>query len=238
MPDLATIFLLGALAATPADAGEPAQIDDRAARDAVRVLSRGTRGVLGTPPPLPQMADWNKAFTSRQRDQLERLLGPSRLRRLERARFHLQMSAYEPFQELSDKPATFDEVRDTLKGAYLKLVQESLEEKLSIDAFLDRLGERVDAGGSQAAGGSLKLRISPRLNLGGNGYLGVKLGLRSSTASSLWARPSLELRQRLEEPGFSIGLKFDDGDRYFLLEHQSDHRQRGESWSLDFRLTF
>lgn len=236
MPDLATILLLGALAATPTDAGEPAQIDDQTARTAVRALARGTRGVLGTPPPLPQMADWKQAFTSRQRDQLERLLGPSRLRRLERARFHLQMSADLPFQELSDKPANFDEVRDTLKGAYLKLVQESLEEKLSIDAFLDRLGERIGADGAPGDG-SVRLRISPRLNLGGNGYLGVKLGLRSRS-SSLWAHPSLELRQRLEEPGFSIGLKFDDGDRYFLLEHQSDHRQRGESWSLDFRLTF
>lgn len=190
------------------------------------------------------------ARNNAQRHTFMNVLGERRWRELDEARFQVQLHSFDFKQALWEDPNKQSRVEDALLDGYVKVMREDLERRLRvddrIDAYFERLWSRVthtdysedterDALSSERD--SLGVRVSPRLNLGGNTRLGAKLRFKARQGSPL-SNLSLRLRHDFDDSDFGFKLGFQDKDRDLYLEYRSNDRYQGELIELNVRLSF
>lgn len=172
---------------------------------------------------------------------VESALGRNRMRSVREARFHLDRAAHDPAWSLDQAPWLHDRVQDILRSNFLKLIREYAEDRLSIDARLDRLRGRSsslrgDSTGNGPATG-MSLRLSPGFYGGSDPGLGMRLGLRAAHRPLL-SHTSFEIRRYFASDATMMRLKYARGDRIFSLEHRSGDRRLGDAYLLSVETSF
>ena len=208
------LALVASLAAAPAAAVEP-----------VRKAVTGR----GYEPPRHLRAERELEADARHWAWVERLLPASQLRRLERARVHFELQSQ--FLLDPDTDPRFDAARHNVRDSYLELYREIFEREFPLDAAF------AAADPNRSPDGSHRLRVSPRLSLGSDGYYGAKLLLPRAGRRRL-DHLSFHVLQGMERDRVAVGLKYDDGPRYFQLEHVDAGDDEGDSWLATARLRF
>lgn len=175
---------------------------------------------------------------------MEELIGRSRQRRLEEARFHLHLS-YDDWElrTLDDNPYAYERMKDSVLSAYVKLQREILEDAFQIEERLDRwvdgltgYEERRERIASRP-GRSYHLRISPRFSVGGNEYMGLKFRL-PYTGNGFLDHFSFRVRHYFDRDQPRIMLKYDDDDTFIHLEYEPDTNEEGDKIGLSMRFWF
>lgn len=176
-----------------------------------------------------------------ERRVLKELLGRDRWRRLDQARFKIELHEKGLTRPLVDDRTQHEEVADVLLASLGRIAHKGLLRTLRLeerrDAFRARLKESR-RGDSPAGGGSgPKLRFSPRFRFDGDAWVGAKFRL-TGTRSGFLSNTSLRLGTEVD--GHNPGVKFafeNDTRRVFLIYH-GDHRKRGESIELLIGFSF
>lgn len=170
---------------------------------------------------------------------VESALGRNRMRGVREARFHLQRAAHDPAWSLDQAPWIHDRVQDILRSNFFKLVREYAEDRLAIDARLDRLRGRHLRGHQDDAAPAtgMRLRLSPRFFGSSDPGLGLKLGLRGA-GHPLLSHTSFEVRRYLASDATMMRLKYARGERIFSLEHRSGDRRLGDAYLLSVETSF
>lgn len=220
-------------------AAEPLELQDLR-----RVLRRQQLALAaGLDPAASMSPDWRA--DSRQRSALRQALGHDRWRRLGDARFQLQLrevQGYSEHRDLRDLPMIYEQVEDSLRSNFGKLARDYVEERLGIDDMLDRgrdrlrgrlRGDEADepAGGSSSSG----LRISPRVSIGNDSYLGAKFQLRSSP---FLRRFGLRVSQSLDSDELALKLTYEHGLRRLYFEQRLEDPERGDTTVVGLRMAF
>lgn len=178
---------------------------------------------------------------------MERLLGKGRVRRLDEARFQLHLAADDwDLRDLNDDPYNYERTKDAVLSSYLKIQREILEDAFQIeerfDAWIDRKLQRDereardDSRGSMR-GRSYRVRISPRVSVGSNDYLGIKFRMPYADNTFL-DHLSFRVRHHFDEDRASFLVKYDSDDVFLHLEFEPDLEGLGDQVSLSFRLWF
>lgn len=220
-----------------------AQDGDRQAADLRRFLRRRQIELAaGLDPAVSMSRDWRDDL--RERSAVQGVLGNDRWRRLGDARFQLQLrelQGYNDQQDLRDLPMVYEQVEDSLRSNFGKLARDYVEERLGFDDWLDRKRDRLrgrsddsedeDGDGERRSSG---IRVSPRVSLGSNSYLGAKLQLRSSP---LLSRFGLRMSHAIDGSDMGLKLTYDKGPQRFLLEQRFNHPERGDTIAFSMRMS-
>lgn len=169
-------------------------------------------------------------------NEVARLLGRDRMRRLRQANFHLHRFSFDPGRTLADEPLIHDEVVDIARSNILKLGREALEQRLDLEGRIDRLlGRRTRAldGGD---GGGTGFDFSPQIRVASDSALGVKIGWR--TGNRFLDHTRFEIREYLSSGTTLLRLQYAHGDDFLMLEHRMDDPRVGDQYSLLFRTSF
>jgi len=191
-------------------------------------------------PPLDaldaQTAEWR---------YLRALMGPGDLRRLDAVyvRFNLQSQ----FWTDPERDPFYDRTRDTVRAGYMKMYREILQRQYPVDELVDDAlaalaARRGYAGHSGRAGGdrestTWRLKVSPRVAVGSNGYLGVRLSLPNTGIDRL-DHLQLNLRHGVFEQEWAVGLRYAHGPRFLQLERVAGDRKSGERYTATVALRF
>ncbi len=173
-------------------------------------------------------------FLDRFNEQQE-MIGERRRQELQVALFHLQREEFGV--RLQDDPVALEETADIVRSCVFKILREEIENSMPFELALGKLEkhrERLmpDVGRDDG----LRLRISPRLAVGGDSYVGAKLQLRGTEGPL--GRFSLRLRQGLHQNRNSLGLQYEDGPWDVQLEHSFDALRGGHSVGFFARFRF
>ncbi len=194
---------------------------------------------LGRPP-----LDAINAETQEWR-HLRALVGPGDVRRLDAVyvRFNLQSQ----FWTDPERDPFYDRTRDTIRAGYLKMYREILQRQYPVDELVDdalaaiaaRRGRTGRAGAAAGDGSSStwRLRVSPRVAVGSNGYLGVRLSLPNTGIERL-DHVQLNLRHGVFEQEWAVGLRYAHGPRFLQLERVAGDRKSGDRYTATVALRF
>lgn len=176
----------------------------------------------------------------RQRRIAEKLLGPDRWRRLDQARFQIELHDHHFTPALVDNSFWHDEVETILARSVGRMAQKGLQRRFRLyerrDAFRERLRDRRGAEES-GSGRGLGLDLSPRVRLGDRPWIGAKLRLRG-VGDGFWSRTSLRLGSELDGGDPSVKLAVRSAERRAFIAYHPDHARRGESVEVQFGFSF
>jgi hypothetical protein len=239
-PDLEAAWLAPADSADEAARGQLSSTSELDAQDLRRVLRlQRLELAAGLDPAVSMSRDWRADL--RQRSALREVLGYDRWRRLGDARFQLQLrqlQGYSEHRDLRDLPIIYEQVEDSLSSNFRKLARDYVEQRLGLDEMIERKRERLrsrlhgDGDGEESSSG---LRISPRLSLGSNSYLGAKFQLRSSP---FLRRFGLRVSHSFDSDEMALKLMYEKGEQRFFVEHRFDDPDRGDTTAFSLRLGF
>lgn len=183
---------------------------------------------------------WEQAPTPVAEDRVRALVGSGRARDLSAARFmfHLHM---DPFLDQEMRPAEMIEpAEDAVISTFLKLEREALIDALGVERWLERRVSRLAGGGEDRDGRASTrggwLDFSPQVDVGSRNRLGVRVS-PAIDGPGPWSRLSLRVRHDFAADSLIYDLKFDDGNRFFYLSHDS-HTELGNRYSLSVRFWF
>jgi hypothetical protein len=188
-------------------------------------------------PPIDTLTDATQEWR-----HLRALMGPGDLRRLDAVyvRFNLQSQ----FWTDPERDPFYDRTRDTVRAGYMKMYREILHRQYPIDDLVDDMLEARAArrGGGLARGArddgpSWRLKVSPRVAVGSNGYLGVRLALPDTGIERL-DHLQLNLRHGVFEQEWAVGLRYAHGPRFLQLERVAGDRKSGERYTATVALRF
>ena len=195
---------------------------------------------LGRPPLGAELA----AETQEWR-HMRALMGPGDLRRLDAA--YVRFNLMSQFTTDPERDPFYDRTRETVRAGYMKMYREILERQYEIDDLLDsvraaRAARRMDdggGGGGEARGESSPwhLKVAPRVAIGSNGYLGVRLSLPNTGIARL-DHLQLSMRHGVFEPEWAVGLRYAHGPRFLQLERVAGDETSGERYTLTVAMRF
>ena len=210
--------------------------------------AEATRGLAAVHPPgtfdlrRPPAESALTAETQEWR-QLRALVGPGDLRRLDAAyvRFNLQSQ----FSSDPERDPFYDRTRDAVRAGYLKMYREILERQYPVDDLLDDAlaalrSSRRRGGGAAAegpSGPSWRLKVAPRVAVGSNGYLGVRLALPDTGIHGI-DRLRLNLRHNVFDGEWALGLRYSHGPRFLQLERVAGDVETGDRYTATVALRF
>ena len=186
-------------------------------------------------PEAPAVLDLEEEARSWSR--IEGIVGSGNRRRLAEARLRLEMQPM--FFDDPELDPNHEWVRRAVRDGYAKLYRELLEERFPLDAAFER-GVRSRFESRQRPGGdqpSWRPLISPRLGIGSNSYVGLRLRFPSTGLRGL-EHVTLQMRQGLSDGEAAIGLRYSDGPRYFQIEAVDGDPDTGRRYGATFRIRF
>ncbi|HEV8238371.1 MAG TPA: hypothetical protein VGS57_03275 [Thermoanaerobaculia bacterium] len=192
---------------------------------------------LGRPP-----IDEDLAAETQEWRYLRALMGPGDLRRLDAVyvRFNL-MSQFVSDPELDP---FYDRTRETVRAGYMKMYREILQRQYPIDELVDdalaaHAARRGHLAGddTHSDGPSWRLKVAPRVAVGSNGYLGVRMSLPNTGIARL-DHLQLNMRHGVFEPEWAVGLRYANGPRFLQLERVAGDETSGERYTLTVALRF
>jgi hypothetical protein len=170
------------------------------------------------------------------------LLSPGDLRKLDLAfvRFNLQAQ----FTTDPELDPFYDRTRETVRGSYLKVYREILRRQYPVDELLEdawanRASARIGGRrvGGQADGPSWRVRVSPRVAIGSNGYLGARLSL-PKVGNRRLERMALNLRHGVFDDEWAVGVRYSERGRFLQLERVDGDPRSGDRYTLTVALRF
>lgn len=190
----------------------------------------------GTPP--------RPSFTSDTQEWrlVRSLLSPGDLRKLDLAfvRFNLQAQ----FTSNPELDPFYDRTRETVRGSYLKVYREILRrqyplDELIEDAWANRASARIGgrAVGDDDGDSPWRVRFSPRVAIGSNGYLGARLSL-PNVGNRRLERMALNLRHGVFEDEWAVGVRYSERGRFLQLERVDGDPKSGDRYTLTVALRF
>ncbi len=183
---------------------------------------RGTRADLYAPPIDDLIA------ANRQRDYYRSVLGESRWRDLERARFDLDLMELDPTygwnSELYGRTDRYDRVSSTFRSNLGKLVRNWVEHRVGFSRLEEEHREKRNARYRNLE--HPRLRVSPRASLGHDTYVGIKFRI-AGTPSRLLSQMSFSTRQSFDSGATNLRLQWDDGVSRIALQHTVGHEIEG-----------
>ncbi|MCG8459460.1 MAG: hypothetical protein MI919_24545 [Holophagales bacterium] len=207
---------------------------------ASRALSRAEERRLQIS--IRRASDWEGQDWS-LRELVVSRLGEGRMLELDRARFEYEMHAGDSlYRDAVRDLHDLDTAEDVVLSAYGKLLRETLEDSLGLEAWYDRrragwrLSSSPASAGGEDAGASqgrtaFRLRLSPRLS---DRYVGLKVRMPATGIAGL---DHLSFRARYDfethEPRYT--LKYDDGNRVVFLGYEPDTEVFGDEVRLSVR---
>src|SRR5262245_20202803 len=123
---------------------------------------------------------------------LRALMGPGDLRKLDAV--YVRFNLMSQFISDPERDPFYDRARETVRAGYMKMYREILQRQYPIDELLDdalaaraarRGGGSADFAGVGDEGSRWRLKLAPRVALGSNGYLGVRLSLPNTGIARL-----------------------------------------------------
>jgi len=170
------------------------------------------------------------------------LLSPGDLRRLdlEYVRYTLQTEfVSDPFRD-----PFYDRTRDRVRGAYVKMYREILERQYPLDDLVDdalayRDARRGGSGSRSAAPDepSWRMKVSPRVAIGSNGYLGTRLSMPYTGITGL-DRMSLNVRHGVFDGEWAVGLRYSAARRFLQLERVAGDDDTGDRYTATVVMRF
>lgn len=183
---------------------------------------------------------------NRGREALKSVLGDDRWRRLDGARFALEVDSLGFTRDPEEDRQRKHEVEGVLKSNFVKLTREALETRLGLDELGERLIARLlpsrfadDTASGERRNGGFRMRMSPRLSAGDRNRIGVKLspvGLRAPLLRGAY----LKFLQDLDEGSARAVLAFEHPtkDQDIYIEYRSDDRRHGEYVRFSVRFSY
>lgn len=178
-------------------------------------------------------------------EKVTKLIGKGRCRKLDRARFMLDLHATHLGRDPRDDPR-FEDARDAVFSAWKKIQRERLEEALGLDAWWNRKRARLrrnldsddPAGKGRGGQGEVEkawsLRVSPRFS---SDSVGVRLRLRG-TGNSLLDGMSFRYTYEMDESYPRFILRFEDRMRYFDVNFAPDTPEFGDRLGISLRYSW
>lgn len=175
---------------------------------------------------------------------LRALMGPGDLRRLDSV--YVRFNLMSQFISDPERDPFYDRTRETVRAGYMKMYREILQRQYPIDELIDdalaaRAARRgsgsADFGGVGDEGSPWRLKIAPRVAVGSNGYLGVRMSLPNTGIARL-DHLQLNMRHGVFEPEWALGLRYADGPRFVQLERVTGDETSGERYTLTVALRF
>jgi hypothetical protein len=232
-PFFAATLAVAALTALPLRAAEPASTRELDPFHLPRTIERD-RPQLGAEL-VAEAQEWR---------HMRALMGPGDLRRLDAA--YVRFNLMSQFTTDPERDPFYDRTRETVRSGYMKMYREILERQYEIDDLLDsvrtaRAARRMDdgRGGGEAGveGSPWHLKVSPRVAVGSNGYLGVRLALPNTGIARL-DHLQLSMRHGVFEPEWAVGLRYAHGPRFLQLERVVGDETTGERYTLTVATRF
>lgn len=182
---------------------------------------------------------------NRGREAVKSVLGDDRWRRLDGARFALEVDSLGFTRDPEEDRARKREVEDVLKSNFVKLTREALQARLGLDEWADRLVDRMqqnrlaDDGSRGRRDAHFRMRFSPRLSVGDRNRIGVKLR-PAGLSAPLLRGAYLKLLQDLDEGSTRAVLAFEHPtkDQDIYVEYRSDDRRQGEFVRFSVRFSY
>jgi len=193
---------------------------------------------LGRPP-----IDADLAAETLEWQHLRALMGPGDLRRLDAA--YVRFNLMSQFISDPERDPFYDRTRETVRAGYMKMYREILQRQYPIDELIDdALAARAArySGGNRGAiadgnGSTWRLKVAPRVAVGSNGYLGVRLSLPNTGIARL-DHLQLNMRHGVFEPEWAVGLRYAQGPRFLQLERVTGDETTGQRYTLTVALRF
>lgn len=208
------------------------------APEPISIAPRGSRNI-SVHQPLADSLTLELVAQLHQLEEDEEFLGERRRRELRIARHHLARDSDVAFNLRDDDPLAFEETADILWSCLVKITHERLERRFHLDTLDERLGNRWarrhDRDAEGEADKERAWRISPRIDLGSEPYVGANFRLRRGEGD-IWSRFTLGLRQRLESDSESVFLEYKDEDRFVRLEQVFGDELAGDQVLLSLRM--
>jgi hypothetical protein len=210
---------------------------------------------LATRPPAPSRVsptfdldrppvDADLAAETQEWRHLRALMGPGDLRRLDAV--YVRFNLMSQFFSDPERDPFYDRTRDTVRAGYLKMYREILQRQYPIDELIDdalaaraarRSASGLAAGVEAGEGSPWRLKVAPRVAVGSNGYLGVRLSLPNTRITGL-DHLQLNMRHGVFEPEWAVGLRYAKGPRFLQLERVAGDQTSGQRYTLTVALRF
>ena len=188
--------------------------------------------------------DADLAAETQEWRHLRALMGPGDLRRLDAV--YVRFNLMSQFFSDPERDPFYDRTRDTVRAGYLKMYREILQRQYPIDELIDdalaaraarRSASGVAAGVDAGEGSPWRLKVAPRVAVGSNGYLGVRLSLPNTRIAGL-DHLQLNMRHGVFEPEWAVGLRYAKGPRFLQLERVAGDATSGQRYTLTVALRF
>ena len=188
---------------------------------------------LGRPPLDSALADQAQEWR-----HLRALMGPGDLRKLDAVyvRFNLQSQFFSD----PERDPFYDRTRDTVRAGYMKMYREILQRQYPLDELVDDViaARSVGRSGSRGPSGpSWRLRVAPRLAVGSNGYVGLRLSLPDTGIRRL-EHFNFNLRHGVFADEWALGLRYAHGPRFVQIERVVGDPKSGERFTATVALRF
>lgn len=172
----------------------------------------GPRAVI--PPPSAQRLQADLGPLIRRWQESEKLLGERKRQHLWIARFHLANERAGVWRD--ENPQAVEETEAIARSVTLKLLREHLERSPPIEGLLQRL----ESGGQslKERGSDWRLRVSPRVDLGREPFLGANLSLRQRPVLSRFVTG---FRQHLGQDASTLFLQYEDDRLHVRLQYET-----------------
>jgi hypothetical protein len=169
--------------------------------------------------------------------RLRSIVGGRAQRKLAEA--HVRFDLHSQFSSDPERDPFYDRTRSAVRSGYLKLYKEMLRQQLPLDDLVERaIDSRVRTSGADGSDGrSWRLRVSPRVAIGKNGYLGARLSLPRTGLQKL-DHMQLNVRRNTSSDEWALGVRYSDGPRFFQLERVAGDDETGMRYSATVVLRF